>query len=136
MTDRKGRRADGWVFYDGDCEFCQALARRFRSTLAKRGFGMAPLQDPRVAVLLGLPPDLLLQEMRVLTPSGDVLGGAQAVTFLVGKIWWAWPIHTVAKVPGMRPLLRAGYRWVADHRHCSSCTVGASTGSRQKGVKR
>ncbi len=141
ITDRKGRRATGWVFYDGGCEFCRSLARRFRSTLQKRGFGLAPLQDPRVAVVLGLAPSLLLQEMRVLTAEGQVLGGAQAVTFLAGKIWWAWPVHAAAKLPGMPPLLRAAYRWVANHRHCSSCTAGASgensdSRSRLKGVER
>jgi len=126
MTDRKGRRAAGWGFYDGDCEFCRSLARRFRSTMRKRGFGLAPLQDPRVATLLGLTPNLLLQEMRVLTDEGQVLGGAQAVTFLAGKIWWAWPVHAAAKLPGMQPLLHAAYRWVAGHRHCSSCAVDRS----------
>src|SRR5690242_17483807 len=124
ITDRKGRRASGWVFYDGECEFCRSLARRFRSSLQKRGFGLAPLQDPRVATLLGLAPNLLLQEMRVLTDGGEVLGGAQAVTFLAGKIWWAWPVHAASKLPGMRLLLRGAYRWVADHRHCSNCAVG------------
>ena len=141
MTDRKGRRAAcGWVFFDGDCEVCQSLARRFRSTLEKRGFGLAPLQDPRVAALLALPASALLQEMRVLTPAGEVLGGAQAITFLAGKIWWAWPLHAVARVPGMQSLLRAGYRWFADHRHCSRCAVVPvaenTSSSRVKGVER
>jgi predicted DCC family thiol-disulfide oxidoreductase YuxK len=126
ITDRKGPRAAGWVFYDGECEFCRSLARRFRATLQKRGFGLAPLQDPRVATLLGLAPNLLLQEMRVLTTEGQVLGGAQAVTFLAGKIWWAWPAHAAAKLPGMRSLLRVVYGWVADHRHCSSSAVDRS----------
>lgn len=128
MTDRKGRRAArGWVFFDGDCEICQSLARRFRSTLENRGFGLAPLQDPRVAVLLALPPSALLQEMRVLTPAGEVLGGAQAITFLAGKIWWAWPVHAAARLPVMRSVLRAGYRWFADHRHCLTCAVSEDT---------
>jgi predicted DCC family thiol-disulfide oxidoreductase YuxK len=126
ITDRKGRRAAGWIFYDGDCELCQSFARRFCSTLQKRGFGLASLQDPRVATLLGLAPNLLLREIRVLTAEGQLLGGAQAVTFLAGKIWWAWPVHAAAKLPGMRPLLRVVYRWVADHRHCSNCGVGRS----------
>ena len=126
ITDRKGRRAAGWVFYDGECDFCRSLVRRFRSTLEKRGFGLAPLQDPRVATLLGLAPNLLLQEMRVLTAKGEVVGGAQAVTFLARKIWWAWPVYAAAKLPGMPPLLRVLYRWVADHRHCSNCTAGPS----------
>ncbi|HEY6937628.1 MAG TPA: DCC1-like thiol-disulfide oxidoreductase family protein [Terriglobales bacterium] len=141
ITDRKGRRAAGWVFYDGECEFCRSMARRFRSTLQKRGFGLAPLQDPRVATLLGLPPNLLPREMRVLTAEGQVLGGAQAVTFLAGKIWWAWPVHAAARLPGMPALLRAAYRWVADHRHCPSCAVGQSaenggSRSRLKGAER
>ena len=128
MTDRKGRRAArGWVFFDGDCEICQSLARRFRSTLENRGFGLAPLQDPRVAALLALPANALLREMRVLTPAGEVLGGAQAITFLAGKIWWAWPVHAAARVPGMQSLLRAGYRWFADHRHCLTCVVSPAT---------
>lgn len=131
ITDRKGPRAADWVFYDGECEFCRSLARRFRSTLRRRGFGLAPLQDPRVATLLGLPANLLLQEMRVLTAEGEVLGGAQAVTFLARKIWWAWPVYAAAKLPGMRPLLHAAYRWVADHRHCSSCAVGAVSNGEQ-----
>jgi predicted DCC family thiol-disulfide oxidoreductase YuxK len=135
ITDRKGRRAAGWVFYDGECELCQSLARRFRFMLQKRGFGLAPLQDPRVAVLLGLAPSQLLQEMRVLTGEGQVLGGAQAVTFLAGKIWWAWPLHAATKLPGMQPLLRAVYRWVADHRHCSSCAGGA-VGNSEEGERR
>ncbi len=130
MTDRKGRRAArGWVFFDNDCAFCRSLARRFRSPLQKRGFALAPLQDPRVAALLGIPPNLLLQEMRVLTSEGQVFGGAQGVTFLAGKIWWAWPLHAVSRLPGMGPLLRAFYRWVADHRHCSSCAAISDAGN-------
>ncbi len=128
MTDRKGRRAArGWVFFDGECGFCRSLACHFRSTLEKRGFGLAPLQDPRVAALLGLPPSLLLQEMRVLTGDGRVLGGAQAVTFLAGKIWWAWPVHAAARLPGMPRLLRAAYGWIAGHRHCLTCAVNPDT---------
>ncbi len=127
ITDRKGRRAArGWVFFDGECGFCRSLAYRFRSTLEKRGFGLAPLQDPRVVPLLGLPPSVLLQEMRVLTADGQVLGGAQALTFLAGKIWWAWPVHAAARLPGMSRLSRGAYKWVAGHRHCSSCALAPS----------
>lgn len=130
MTDRKGRRAArGWVFFDGECGFCRSLARRFRSTLEQRGFGLAPLQDPRVAPLLGLPSSDLLQEMRVLTAHGQILGGAQALTFLAGKIWWAWPVQAAAKVPGVPRLLRCAYGWIAGHRHCSSCAVAPRASS-------
>lgn len=127
MTDIKGRQASrGWVFFDRDCSICTSLARRFCPTLEKRGFGLAALQDPRVAALLGLPPDQLLREMRVVTAEGKIFGGAEAVVYLSGQIWWAWPVFAAAQLPGVPRILAAGYRWFADHRHCVSGRCAAS----------
>jgi predicted DCC family thiol-disulfide oxidoreductase YuxK len=121
MTDAKGRHASrGWVFFDRECRICTSLARRFRRPFEKRGFGLAALQDPRVGVLLGLPPDHLLREMRVVTTEGEIHGGAEAIVYLAGQIWWAWPIHAAAQLPGVLGILAAGYRWFANHRHCAS----------------
>jgi len=126
MTDAKGRHAArGWVFFDRDCAVCTSLARRFRHSLEKRGFGLAALQDPRVQALLDLPPADLLREMRVVTSEGKIYGGAEAIVFLASQIWWAWPLHAASKLPGVPSLLDAGYRWFADHRTCVSgvCSV-------------
>jgi predicted DCC family thiol-disulfide oxidoreductase YuxK len=134
MTDAKGSRTSrGWVFFDRDCRICTALTRRFRRPLEKRGFGFAGLQDPRVQVLLNLPPEELLREMRVATVEGKIFGGAEAIVFLARQIWWAWPLYAAAKLPGVPLLLDAGYRWFADHRTCASgmCAVagkGSQTG--------
>src|ERR1700686_5902687 len=99
MTDAKGRHApSGWVFFDRDCSICTSLARRFRRTFEKRGFGLAALQDPRVAALLALPPDQLLREMRVVTAEGQIHGGAKAIAYLVKQVWWAWPFFAVAQI--------------------------------------
>jgi predicted DCC family thiol-disulfide oxidoreductase YuxK len=123
MTDTKGRHAArGWVFFDRDCRVCTSLARRFRRTLEKRGFGLAALQDPRVAALLALPSEELLREMRVITREGEIHGGAKAIVYLAGQIWWAWPLFAAARIPGVPRILDAGYRWFADHRPCSSGT--------------
>src|SRR5947209_4829561 len=79
LTDSKGRRARaGWVFFDADCSFCTALARRLRRVLEPRGYAVAPLQAPRVQELLGLPPDKLLLEMRVLTSGVGVATATSA----------------------------------------------------------
>jgi predicted DCC family thiol-disulfide oxidoreductase YuxK len=121
ITDIKGRHAAlAWVFFDRDCRVCTSLARRFRRTLEKRGFGLAALQDPRVQSLLDLPPAQLLREMRVATAEGRVLGGADAVIYLARQIWWAWPLYAAAQLPGSLRLLDAAYRWFSDHRTCSS----------------
>ena len=121
MTDRKARRArSGWVFFDAHCGFCTALAWRFRGVLEPRGYALAALQDPRVRELLALPAGQLLLEMRVLTADGKQFGGADAMVYLARQVWWAWPLYALAQVPGMRGILRAGYRWVAARRHCAA----------------
>lgn len=116
------RASRGLVFFDRECAICTALARRFRRTLARRGFGLAALQDPRAAALLNLPPAELLREMRVATADGNVLGGAAAIDYLARRIWWAWPLSAAAQLPGASHILDAGYRWFADHRACASRT--------------
>jgi predicted DCC family thiol-disulfide oxidoreductase YuxK len=125
MTDTKGRHADhGWICFDRDCSLCTSLARRFRRTFEKRGFGLAALQDPRVAALLTLQPHELLREMRVITSEGQIYGGSEAVVYLASQIWWAWPFLAIAHFPGVPQILAAGYRWIAEHRRCSStCSV-------------
>ena len=121
MTDSKGSRAEaGWIFFDGECPFCTRLARRFRGVLQSRGFGLARLQDPRARVLLALPADQLLLEMQLCTAEGKRLGGADAWVYLAGEIWWAWPVRALAQLPGMRSLLRTGYRALAARRSCTS----------------
>ena len=121
LTDSKGRRARaGWLFFDAECAFCIALARRMARILVPRGFALAPLQDPRVAHLLGLPQEELLREMRVLTAQGKRYGGADAVIFLASRVWWAWPLVAFAQIPGVMPLLRAAYRRIAAQRSCAS----------------
>jgi len=129
-TDTKGSRAEnGWVFFDRDCKICTRLARLFRAALAKHGFGLAALQDSRAASLLSIPPEEMLREMRVLTAEGVLYGGANAILFLTGRIWWAWPLYFAGRLPGCRWLLDAGYRWFAAHRRCSrqGCELAAKS---------
>ena len=126
ITDSKGRRARcGWVCFDRECVTCVWLARRFRSALEKRGFGLAALQDPRVALLFRMPAEELLREMRVVTSEGEFYGGGDAVLYLAEQIWWAWPVYGLSRLFGARRLLRIGYRWFADHRHCGSKACSA-----------
>lgn len=118
MTDSRNHR--GWVFYDDACGACRNVARRARPMLRRRGFDLAPLQDPWVAPRLGIGGDELLREMKILTPQGASVGGADAIVCLAHFIWWARPLRLVARVPGMMPLLRRVYRWLAGHRYCIS----------------
>ena len=120
FTDGKGRHARGWVFFDADCVFCTKIARWLAPILQQRGLQLAPLQDPRVGALLGMPREQLLLEMRFLLNDGSQFGGADAVVALAREIWWARPLVWLTKIPGMMDLLRTGYRAIAANRSCNS----------------
>ncbi len=119
-TDHKGRHARGWLFFDADCNFCTRLARWIAPILERRGMSVAPLQDPRVPELLGLPQDDLLKELRFLLSDGAHYGGAEAVLAVAREIWWAQPLVWFSKLPGAMKLLHSGYRWVAAQRSCAA----------------
>jgi predicted DCC family thiol-disulfide oxidoreductase YuxK len=117
-TDGKGRHAQGWLFFDAQCGFCTRIARWMAPVLRRRGFAVAPLQDPRVSALLGLRDADVLRELRFLLCDGTQFGGADAVVAMTREIWWAQPLAWLAKIPGMMPLWHVAYRWVAAHRSC------------------
>jgi predicted DCC family thiol-disulfide oxidoreductase YuxK len=119
-TDTKGRHARGFLFFDADCGFCTRTARWLAPILAPRGFAVAPLQDPRVGSLLGLSQEELLRELRFLRSDGTQYGGADAVLAIASEIWWAQPLVWLSYIPGITPLLRFGYRWIAERRSCAA----------------
>lgn len=125
-TDAKGRHARGWLFYDAECDFCTRTARWIAPALAKRGFALAPRQDPRVAKLLGLAQAELMLEIRLLNEDGRQYGGADAAVALAREIWWAAPLVWLAKIPGGLSAMRAAYRWVASHRKCAAINCPAA----------
>jgi predicted DCC family thiol-disulfide oxidoreductase YuxK len=118
--------SEGWVLYDGECGFCKSWIDRLHPSLRSRGFKVAPLQEAWVQKRLKLPADKLLEEMRVITPDQQVLGGADAVVYLAGQIPWGWPLYAVSFIPGIKRLLHVIYRFVASHRHyfSSTCSIG------------
>jgi predicted DCC family thiol-disulfide oxidoreductase YuxK len=112
----------GWIVFDGECAFCSTLLPRWRHTLESRGFQFVPLQTAWVHERLGLAPDNMVSEMKVLTRRGEILGGANAVIFLARKVWWAWlvffPVLLLADLWPIRIILRGAYRRFARHRYC------------------
>lgn len=91
---------------------------------------LAPLQDPRVVALLGLPHDELMKEMQFLLSDGSRYGGADAAVELAREIWWAAPLVWLSKIPGAMDILRKGYRWVAANRSCAAAQCPAGQGSK------
>src|SRR5258708_39559973 len=86
-TDGKGRHARGWLFFDAECRFCTRIARWIAPIMERRGMALAPLQDPRVAELLGLAHDDLMKEMQFLLSDGSRYGGADAAVGRGHAVW-------------------------------------------------
>src|SRR5688572_28210933 len=110
----------GWVFFDRDCRTCLRLARWFGPALKRRGYRLNPLQDPWVAETLGLSRAQLMQEMKLLMPGGQVIGGADAMIAIVRDFRWLRPLARLARVRGIHALVVRGYRWFARNRSCAS----------------
>ena len=88
------------VCFDGVCPMCLNIVSLMRPIWEPRGVGFVPLQAEWVRRRLNLPEAELLGEMRVLTPRGKVLGGADAHGHLWGQVWWLWSLWLAAKLPG------------------------------------
>jgi len=133
----------GWVLYDAQCQFCTSLVRRTRATVEAGGFQFEPLQSSWVRERLAVREDVLLAEMRVLSVSGGVLGGADALVYLARELgsscgsWWARPLAITSRLPLVVPVLRFAYRWVARHRYCGqgACRVTSAGRLKKEGTR-
>ncbi len=121
MPDSHNRptRGYGWVFYDAQCPMCSRWVSRFTNVLLRRRFLTAPLQRGWVQQLLNIDSNDALTEMRIITAQGTVVGGAAAVVYLAGRIWWARPLAVIANLPGARGMLSRAYRFIARRRCCA-----------------
>jgi predicted DCC family thiol-disulfide oxidoreductase YuxK len=120
MTDSKGRHARGWLFFDAECAFCTRIAAWLAGPMRRRGLAVAPLQDPRVGVLLGLSREELLRAIRFVAPDRRPYSGADALLAVARELWWARPLVWISGVPGIMLALRSGYQWVAERWRCQA----------------
>src|SRR5438093_1489015 len=105
------------IYYDASCGICSAGVRRTQRLLAKRGFVFEPLQGKGVAEMLELRTGEIPDEMKLRTREGATLGGADAAVYIARRIWWAWPIWLISRIPGAMPMMRRGYRFIARRRN-------------------
>jgi predicted DCC family thiol-disulfide oxidoreductase YuxK len=91
----------------------------------ERGFIFKPLQSDDVRGCLHLPETELLRQMRVITPDGEVHGGADALLYLARALPAGNLLRTLMDLPGAKALMRRLYAFVARNRGCAAghCTI-------------
>src|SRR2546421_9185208 len=105
-TDGKGRHARGWLFFDAECRFCTRIARWIAPILERREMSLAPLQDPRGGVLLGMPREELMREMQFFLSDGSRFGGADAAGALARGVLWGRPLSWDSKISRVMEIFR------------------------------
>ena len=119
----------GWVFYDAECQVCRGWVERTHALMAQHGCHPVPLQSSWARTRLGLGPEERLTEMKFLAADGRIFGGADALLQIARAIWWAWPLYALARISGVRPVLRMLYRHFAARRHCTGQCLASQSPS-------
>ena len=107
----------GTLFFDGACGMCT----RSRDLLLKMdrtgNLHTEPLQSPGAAERLGIAPASLLESVRWLDSSGAVYSGAEAANAAFSAAVGTRITLAIYRIPGIRFLEDALYRYVAAHRY-------------------
>jgi predicted DCC family thiol-disulfide oxidoreductase YuxK len=107
----------GTLFFDGACGMCtrsRDLLLRFNRT---GNVQTETLQSPGLAERLGITPASLLESIRWLDASGAVYSGAEAANAAFSAAVGTRIPLAIYRIPGIRFIEEAVYRWVAAHRY-------------------
>jgi predicted DCC family thiol-disulfide oxidoreductase YuxK len=109
--------AAGTLFFDGTCGMCT----RSRDLLLKMdrtgNLQTEALQSPGAAQRLGIAPTSLLESVRWLDSSGAVYSGAEAANAAFSAAIGTRIPLAIYRIPGVRFIEEAIYRWVAANRY-------------------
>jgi lipase maturation factor 1 len=114
----------GWILYDGSCGFCRRWVPFWEKALRRRGFGIAALQEEWVMEKLGLPPEKLLDDLRLLLADGTHVAGPDVYRHAMRRIWWALPMYAFSVLPGCRCVFDSAYGVFARNRYRVSAACG------------
>jgi predicted DCC family thiol-disulfide oxidoreductase YuxK len=108
---------NGILFFDGACGMC-TRSRNFLVRLDRTGnLKTEPFQRAGTAKRLGISADRLGESAWWLDASGEVYGGAKAANAALSAALGTRLPLLIYRIPGIRSLQEAVYRWIADHRY-------------------
>jgi acetyl esterase len=106
------------LIYDGECGFCRQTVAIVSRWDRQHRLTLIPFQEQARVAVFQIPLPALAAAMHLVLPDGRVLAGADAAADLLrllpGKGWLA----RLFAVPGVLPLARRMYGWIARRRHC------------------
>jgi predicted DCC family thiol-disulfide oxidoreductase YuxK len=107
----------GILFFDGACGMCTRSVELVLKLNRTGELQAEPLQSPGATDRLGISRARLLESGRWLDASGAVYSGAEAMNAAVSTAIGARFPLMLYRIPGVRFLEDAVYRWVAAHRY-------------------
>lgn len=106
------------LIYDGECGFCRETVALISRWDREGRLTMIPFQDLGRVAAFRIPLPALAAAMHLVLPDGRVLAGADAAADLLrmlpGKRWLAY----LFALPGVLPVARRVYGWIARQRRC------------------
>src|SRR5438067_253118 len=113
-------RARPTRIYDGEGGVCRRSVDGVRRWAREHRIALVPFRGRARVAGCNIPLPALAAAMHLVLPppDGRVLSGADAVPELLqrlpGKGWLPWGF----RIPGVRPIARRVYAWIARRRHC------------------
>lgn len=107
----------GVLYFDGNCGMC---TRSVNSLMRRQRTGdlhIEPFQRPGTPELLGVSHDEMFEAAWWKDSSGNVYRGAEAINAALSAGMGSRIPLAVYRIPGVRQLQNAAYRWVAGHRY-------------------
>jgi len=106
------------VLFDGQCNFCRRQIDNLRRFDGKDRLRFLSLHDPSVAELYSdLSFEQLMDQMWVVSPTGEKFGGADAIRYLSKRLPLLWAIMPMLHLPFSMPLWRYLYKQIAKRRY-------------------
>jgi len=112
------------LIYDGECGICQQAVALLKRWDREHVLHFVPFQDEAAVARFGFALPALAAAMHLIVPGGRVYPGADAIPELLrlfpGKRW----LSPLFRIPGVLPLARRIYAWIAMRRHCLVRGIG------------
>lgn len=106
------------LIFDGQCNFCRGSVRTLRMLDWIGRLSFISLHDERVGQRWPqLSSEQLMDQIWLVTKSGQTFGGADAMRYLSSRMPALWPLAPLLNLPFTMPIWRSIYRWIAKNRY-------------------